>query len=372
MTMLLALLLLAQAPEIKPPEVKGELPAAASIHARKRVSPDLRNVEGKFVAPGNEVLADDMVDEMVDEFAADVARLGASGVGPILIERIRVSDNVNPAYAGVLEARLVAAVLRAASVAVVRCVECTATRSRVDNGDWVVSRGITTREEAQAIAHKYGARSFLDVALSVREKPASMGMDVEMVRTEDASIAFAERYRFDGAQGMLYRGADSAQSREEKLKQLQDRLNQRPRWGQALDMGVMWILGGSNTTWGGVGRVQITEEFGEDREFQAGISGGGFINPSTLQGGLASAVVQVRIGRDDILAPKFWVGMDGGVLLTGSGTAPLIGGSLKWLVGQRFALRFALRYVGTLNIPNSTATYGGGIAPEMGVSFVWN
>jgi hypothetical protein len=371
MMTLLALALLAQATEVKQPEAKGELPAAASIHARKRVTPELRGVEGKLVGMGREVLADDMVDEMVDEFAADVARLGAAGVGPILLERVRLSDNLNPAYAAVLEARLAAAVFRAANVAFLRCVECTATRSRVDNGEWIVSRGITTREEAQAIARKYGARSFLDVGFSVRERPGSVGMEVEMVRAQDSSIAFAESYRFDTTQGMLYRGADKAQTREEKLKELQDRLNQRPRWGQAAEFGVMGLLGGTSMVWGGVGRFQITEQFGEEREFQAGIAAGGFLNTSVLQAGMLSAVVQARLGKDSLFLPKFWLGFDGGVFLTSAGSAPLVGGTMKWLVGQRFALHFALRYMGSLKVPNSTESYGG-IAPEAGVSFVWN
>ena len=387
MTTYLLLALLAQAapagpskPELKPvdqdlastPEPKGEIPAAASIHARKKVSPDLRNVEGKLVGPGRDVLADDMVDEIVDEFAADVARLGAANVGPILIERIRVSDNINPSYSAVLESRLVAAMSRAASVAVVRCVECTSTRSRVDNGEWIVSRGITTREDAQAIARKYGARSFLDVSLNVREDPASMGMDIEMIRAQDASIAFAETYRFDGLQGMLYRGADTAQSREEKLKQLEARLNQKPMWGGEMELGWMWILGGTSSIGGAVGRLQLVEQFGEDRQYHAGISGGGFLNTSVLQGAMVSAVLQGRLGRDSLVLPKFWLGMDAGIFITNGASAFLAGASLKWIAIQRFELRVAVRYLGRLAVPGSTETYGGGVAPEVGVGFVWN
>ncbi len=373
MNPLLGLLLLAQAVEVKPStaDPQGELPPAASIHARKRVSTDLRNVEGKLVTAGDRVLADDLVDEMVDEFAADVAKLGAQSVGPILIERVRVSDNVSPAYAKVIESRLVAAVFRAASVAVVRCLECTATRSRVEHGEWIVSRGITTREDAQAIARKYGARSFLDVAFSVSQKPASMGMDVEMVRTDDSSIAFAETYRMDSTQGALYRGADRFQAREEKLKELQDRLNQRPRWSQSLEFGMMWLLGGSTSVMGGVGRFQVAEQFGEDREFQAGFNLAGFLNTSNVSGGMVTGIVQTRVGSGSILVSHVWLGAEGGVFLTNAASAPIVGANLRWLVGERIALHFAARYVWSLAVPNSTATYGG-LSPEAGVGFVWN
>lgn len=369
MTLLVALLLLAQATGA-PAEPQGEIPAAASIHSRRRAPADLRNVEGHLVGYGSDVLADDVVDEMLDEFAADVARLGGAQTGPILLQRVRVSDNVNPAYAAVLESRLAAAVFRAANVALVRCVECTATRSRVENGEWVVSRGITTREEAQEIARKYGAKSFLDVALSVRERPASMGMEVEMVRASDASIAFAENYRMDPSRGMLYRGADRAQTREEKLKELQDRLNQRPRWGQAVEFGVMGLIN-STPIWGGVARFQLAEEFGDDHEYQAGIALAGFLNTSNLAGGIFTATVQGRIGQSEFM-PRYFLGLDAGVFVSGSaGTAPIGGLSLRWLAGQRFALHGAIRLMGPLHVPNSAASYGG-FAPEMGVSFLWN
>ena len=372
MILMAGLLLLAQAAE--PPKTadpQGELPPAATIHARKRVTRDLRNVEGKLVSAGSTVLADDMVDEMVDEFAADVAKLGAASVGPILIERIRVSDNVSPAYTQVLESRLVSAVYRAASVPVVRCVECTSTRSRVERGEWVVSRGIVTREDAQAVARKYGARSFLDVALNVTSSPASMGMDVEMVRAEDASVAFAESYRMDSTQGILYRGADRYQAREERLKELQDRLNQKPRWSASAEFGMMWLLGGDVHLLGGVGRFSLLEQFGEDRDYQAGVNLAGFVNTGNLSGGFFTGVFQGRLGTGSILQPQWWLGGEVGMFITNGATAPIFGANLRCQVGERITLHFAARYVSMMSPPNSSTQYGG-FAPELGVGFVWN
>src|SRR4051812_36924562 len=240
MTLALALLLAeAAAP---PPEIQGELPAAAAARTRKRAESTRPNrLEGSMVTPGAEVSADDIVDEMVDELAADVARMGAAQISPVLLERVRVSANMNPEYAHIFEARLAAAMFKAANLALVRCLECTATRSRVEGTDWVITRGLVTRDDARAAARRYGARTFLDVALTLREQPASLSMDVELVRAEDSSIAFAEGYRMDAERGMLYRGADRAQSREERLKELEDKLQERPRYVSALEGGVMML-----------------------------------------------------------------------------------------------------------------------------------
>jgi len=223
-------------------EPQGELPAAAAIHARKKAEAAHPNrVEGTMVTPGHDVRADDIVDEMLDEFSVDIARLGAAKISPVLLDRVRVSANMNPEYAHIFEARLAAAVFKAANLALVRCAECDATRSRVEGGEWVVSRGVTTREQARDVAKKYGARTFLDVALTMREEPASLSMDVEVVRAEDSSIAFAEGYRMDADRAMLYRGADRAQTREERLKELEDKLNHRPRYTAAIELGMMMV-----------------------------------------------------------------------------------------------------------------------------------
>src|SRR5689334_10319723 len=279
--MILALALLLAEAAAPPPEVQGELPAAATARTRKKAESTRPNhLEGSLVTPGAEVSADDIVDEMVDELAADVARLGAAQISPVLLERVRVSANMNPEYAHIFEARLAAAMFKAANLALVRCLECTATRSRVEGTEWLVTRGLVTREDARAVARRYGARTFLDVALTLREQPASLSMDVEIVRADDSSIAFAEGYRMDAERAMLYRGADRAQSREERLKELEDKLDQRPRYVSALEGGVMMLKASiSGLFWGGLLRYRLTERFGSDKQFEGGLAVAGFINP---------------------------------------------------------------------------------------------
>lgn len=372
--MMLALALLlaeAAAPAVEP---QGEIPAAASLQARKRPESTRPNrVEGSLVTPGRDVNADDIVDELVDDFAVDIARLGAAQISPILLERVRVSANMNPEYAHIFEARLAAAIFKAASVALVRCVECAATRSRVENAEWVVSRGVTTREEARAVARKYGARTFLDVALTLREQPASLSMDVELVRAEDASIAYAEGYRMDADRAMLYRGADKAQTREERLKELEDKLNQRPRFTAAFETGMMLVSSSPyGGFWGGVLRYRLTERFGSDRQYEGGVALGGFINPDYLAGGTLSLMLQTRVGDGNAFLPDFWLGADAGIFLTGNaGNSPIVGATARWQIGTRIGLHAAFRYLVPFQLRGKGETYGG-VAPELGVGFLWD
>jgi hypothetical protein len=252
----------------------------------------------------------------------------------------------------------------------VRCIECNATRSRVENAEWVVTRGITTREQAQAIARKYGARSYLDVAFTLR--PSSVSMEVEMVRAADGSIAYAEAYRMDADKALLYRGADRAQTREERIKDLEDRINQHPRWGQTVEFGAMMIPATSGWAAGGLGRFQIAEEFGEQRQHHAGFSVAGFLNTGSLAGGIVSAIWQMRLGDNNIFVPQWWLGLSAGAFLTGApGNTPIFGATLRWLPGQRFSLHGALNYMIPFQLHGKGDNFGG-LVPEVGVGFVWN
>jgi len=368
---LAVLLAQAAAPPVEP---QPELPAAAAIRARKKPEASRPNrLEGSMVTPGRDVNADDIVDEMVDELAVDIARLGAAQISPILLHRIRVSSNMNPEYAHIFEARLAAAIFKAATVALVRCVECSATRSRVEGLEWVVTRGVTTRDEARGVAQRYGARSFLDVALTLREEPPSLSMDVEVVRADDSSIAFAEGYRMDANRAMLYRGADRAQFREERLKELEDKLNQRPRYTAGLELGVMRLNAGQAT---GlcfcVNGRRLTEKFGTQNQFEAGLALAGFASPNSLAGGLAGIMFQIRLGDGNVYLPAFWVGTDAGVFLTGnSANTPFVGGTVRWQVGTRISLHGAVRYLDPFQLRGQGVSYGG-ITPEFGMGFVWN
>jgi hypothetical protein len=372
--MMIALALLLAQAAAPPPEPQGELPAAADIRARKAPETARPNrLEGSLVTPGRDVSADDILDEMVDEFAADVARLGASRISPVLLQRVRVSANMNPEYAHIFEARLAAAVFKSANLALVRCVECTATRSRVEGTEWVVTRGVITIDDARAVAKRYGARTFLDVALTLREQPASVFMDVEMVRAEDASIAFAEGYRMDADRAMLYRGADRAQSREERLKELEDKLNERPHYVAGLEAGMMAVKASdSGFFWGGLLRYRLTERFGSSKQFEAGLALAGFLNPDFLAGGILGAMIQTRLGDGNAFLPSLWLGADAGVFLTGSaGNTPILGGTLRWQIGTRIGLHAAVRYMVPFQLRGKGESFGG-VTPEFGVGFLWN
>src|SRR5690606_30102374 len=100
----------------KPPAPRPyEMPAGATLRRGQKPPEGLTPTEKQISSPTDEVDASDALDEMIDELASDLARLGSGHFAPILLERVRLSDNFNPQFAAILEARLATAIFQATS-----------------------------------------------------------------------------------------------------------------------------------------------------------------------------------------------------------------------------------------------------------------
>jgi hypothetical protein len=362
------------APNAAPARPKAQtapdLPDGSELRPRKRPDPPGAATE-KYLAPNATLIdANDVLDEMIDQLAADVARMGPSRVGPILLERVRLSDNLNPDFAPVLEARLAASISRATEIALVRCAECWTTRARVEDGAWVVSRGVNRKEELSAVAQKYATRTLLTVALTLVEDPSTLSMDVELVRADDSSIAFAEQYRMNPETALLYRGVDRTQSRLNRLKELQDRIDQRPHFSQEADFGVMFLSNFGSLSWGALAKYSLTEQFGDNGVGDVGLEGGGYISTNTFSAGLIGGVLRVRTSSAQILEPDFRLVAHAGALITAGATSFYGGGGFRWKPAVRVTIFALFDYVAPFQ-PRGNGPRYGEFAPQMGAGFTW-
>ena len=352
------------------PQDAPDVPPGSEIKARKRPENPTAATEKYLLPLGQAVDANDILDEMLDELAADVAKLGPARIGPILLERVRLSDNLNPDFAPVLEARLAASVARATEVALLRCVECWATRGRLDRGAWVVSRGVNGKEEIEAVARKYAARTLLTVALTLLDEPSTLAMDVELVRADDSSIAFAEQYRMNPETALLYRGVDRTQSRFKRLKELQDRIDQRPRFNHTIDFGAMALTSQGSLSWGVLARYALTEQFGENGAGEAGIEGGGYLRTSDFSAGLVGAVGRLRLGAGNVFASDFKLVAHGGAVLTASATSFYGGAGFRWRPAVRVSVFAMADYIAPFQPRKNGASFGE-FSPQLGLGFIW-
>jgi len=357
---------------VDPYKTEPDVPKGAEVIERKgpprlQVAP----IEPYLAPTGETVDANDILDEMIDELTADVARLGTR-IGPILLERIRLSDNLNPELAAVVEARIAASLGRGANVALVRCAECWATRGRLEHGAWIVSRGINRRDDLVAVANKYSARTLLTVAVTLQEHPSTVAMDVELVRADDSSIAFAEQYRMTPDTALLYRGVDRSQSRAERLKQLEDRINSKPRFGHAVELGAMLLGSTAGSVWGAVARYQLTERFGDDGLFDAGLSAGGYIDTGTIVAGMVGGIWSMRLTPAQLAASELRLTAGAGGVITGSSNSAYLSAGVRYRPAVRVTLHAGLNYIVPFTVnTRPPVKYGGEVSPELGLGFSW-
>lgn len=357
------------------PPADNEMPAGGSIYARPHPPMRLEPREGRLARPGDRVDANDVLDEILDEFAADVARLGANRISPILIERIRVSENMNPEFAAVLEARLVAAVYRAANVRLVRCYECYATHAQVEEGAWVVRRGLSRREDMQQVAKKYNAQMVLNANLTLFTAPNSLAFDVELVRVDDASIFFAEGYRVHPHTALLYRSADKMQSREARLKDLQARLDDKPRFNHSLHLGAIVIPTTGHpdgAIWAPYTAYRLSEAFGEERAWRAGGTAAAIINPARIGGVLIEATLLRRINPENVYSISCFGGGSAGFFVTGvTGNSPMFNAQAECVLAHRITLQASLGLLVPFQSSEDSTYFVGGLTPQVGMGFTW-
>lgn len=364
-----------EGPEDPPPPKDAEDIRAESYLYSKPKPP--RRVEGKdgmFVTPGDKVDANDALQEIVDEFAADIARMGANSISPILVNRIAVSDNVNPDFVRVLEARLVSAIFRAARVSVVKCIECNAVLGRIENGAYVVTQGFSSAAELKRIARSYNAQVILDGTLTLQTAPNSMSLDVQLIRAEDASIAFAERYWVHPYTAMLHRSADRPQVREERLKDLEDRINARPRFNNSLHLGVTVVPSDhpDGVIWASVLGFRFMEIFGDQREWRIGGDIAVMINPLRLTAALPMLQVQRRITPDNVYLPTCHVGAGGGMFVSGlEGNSPAFTANGDCVFAHRIGLRASLNFIIPTQLGGAGGYFAGGFSPHVGAAYQW-
>ena len=195
---------------------------------------------------------------------------------------------------------------------------------------------------------------------------------------DDSSILFAEQYRMNPDTSLLYRGVDRTQSRFARLKELQDRIDQRPRFSHAIEFGAMGMpVSGAGLAWGGVGRYALTEQFGEAGAGEAGIEAGGYVNTTTFSAGLVGAMLRLRVSPAQLFGSEWRLVLHTGGLLTGGATTFYAGGGLRVKPAIRVTAYALFDYIGSFDIRKPTlngqpqvTTYGG-FAPQLGVGFTW-
>ena len=148
---------------------------------------------------------------------------------------------MRPGFRPKLESKLVAAIHAGTDIDVVECIECKATRTRIEGGKWVITRGLVTTKEMRDAANRIGAKAFLDVSFAFDPEAHEVEMGFTVVRARDAQVVWSDTFTANETTPMLLRSSEAPMKRKDRLRDLEMLLEGRPFYGYMASAGFMLI-----------------------------------------------------------------------------------------------------------------------------------
>jgi len=327
----------------------------------------------------------ELVDEMLDEVAYQLGKQDALALSPLAIRLVRLSPDLEPEFAATLQARLLARITNTTGIKTTLCVECTSLRSRVEDGQWLVTLGAVRQEDLRRVAAAQGITTFLDLDFTYSPRSNVIWMEAVAFRARDGSVQWTDAYRSDATTAALLRTGRRLPSREERLAELEGKIAARPSYGYSVALGMMKYSydGPTGDIMGPQATIRIHERFGEEQSQLFGLSVGIFSTGAPSQNGtsdiskgsttinsvVSGAYYSQRVTSPNLNRPELWPYVElGGIFSgnqgnTGYGEAGL-DLHLKW----RFSLVGGLMYV----LPTKFAYYDlGGLGWRLRLAFNW-
>lgn len=283
----------------------------------------------------------ELVDEMLDEIAYQVGKQDLQVLSPMAVRAVRLSPNLRPEFARTLEARLTARIAKATGVRMNVCVECSALRSRVEDGQWLVALGAVRQADLKQMAETLGVHSFMDVGFTFNPESNVVWMEVTAFRADNGAVVWTDAYRSDGTTAALLRTGRRIPSRAERVEELDGKIRMRPSYGYAVSLGMMQLgyAGPTGDLNGAVTTLRFHERFGEQQEQLFGFSAGLFLNGFDAQQALRSilfgAYYSRNLSQPNLNRPEWWAYGEFGGLFSGNEGNSLYGEAgldvhLKW------------------------------------------
>jgi hypothetical protein len=298
----------------------------------------------------------ELVDDILDEITRQIGREDPALLSPMAIRLVRLSSNMRPEFARTLEARLIARLVTGSSVKVTICAECTALRSRVEDGAWTVTLGAVKQDDLRRLGLSTGIKTFMDVDFSYSPQSNVIWMEAVAFRASDGGVVWSDAYRSDATMAALLRTGKHIPSRAERAAELEQKIAARPNYGYAASLGVGQI--GYSAPTGNVTGAQVSlrfhERFGEQNTSLFGMTAGIFTtgppregkSPQALNSILLGAYYSYDLSPPNLNRPELWLYGEAGGMFSGNegNTFYLESGvdvHLKW----RLSLQGGLMYV---------------------------
>ena len=296
--------------------------------AQQRRQPPSTQVEQLVQRSNDAVDFFELVDDLIDEVARQLSREDPNLVSPMAIRLVRLSPNLRPEFARTLEARLTARLVNASGVRMMICAECTALRSRVENGSWMVTVGAVRQEDLKRLGDTTGVKTFMDIDFTFNGDANVVWMEATVFRASDGGIVWIDSYRSDGSTALLLRTGKRIPTRAERAAELEEKIRGRPAYGYAISIGVAQ-LGYSAPTGnisGAQASVRFHERFGDNMANLFGLSAGIFTtgppsedkHPQALNTIMLGAYYSRNLSEPNLNHPEAWIYAEGGGMFSGN------------------------------------------------------
>jgi hypothetical protein len=264
-------------------------------------------------------------------------------------------------------------------VKVVVCAECEALRSRVENGNWIVSLGAVSQDDLKHLGEKVGIKTFMDLDFTYSPDRQVIWMEATIFRASDGGVVWSDAYRSDGTMASLLRTGKRIPTRAERAAELQQKIEGRPNYGYAASLG-MAQMGYTAPTGDVIGAnvsLRFHEKFGDNQSSLFGISAGIFTTgppttgkqPQALNSILLGAYASHDLSEPNLNKPELWVYGEAGGMFTGNqGNTFYFEGGVDVHLKFRLSLLAGLMYV----LPTTYSSYDlGGIGYRLRVALNW-
>jgi hypothetical protein len=321
----------------------------------------------------------ELVDDILDEIARQLAREDPNLMSPMSIRLVRLSANLRPEFARTLETRLIARLVNSTNVKVTVCAECTSLRSRVEDGNWMVTMGAVKQEDLRRIGQTTGIKTFMDVDFTYAPNSNVVWMQAVAFRASDGGVVWSDAYRSDATMAALLRTGRRIPTRAERAAELEQKINARPNYGYAASLGVAQV--GYNAPTGSIAGAQVSlrfhEKFGEDLGSLFGLSAGIFTTgppsmskvPSALNSIMLGAYFSHNLSPPNLNRAEVWFYTEGGGMFSGNeGNTFYVEGGLDTHLKWRLSLQGGLMYV----FPTKFSNYDlGGVGFRLRAAMNW-
>jgi len=298
----------------------------------------------------------DLVDDILDEIARQLGKEDPNLVSPMAIKLVRLSSNLRPEFARTLEARLIARLSQATAVKIAMCAECTALRSRVEKGNWILTLGAVNQEDLRRIGAQTGVQTFMEIDFTYSPGPNVVWMSAVVYRASDGAVVWSDAYRSDATMTALLRTGRHIPTRAERAAELENKINQRPIYGYALSLGVaqMGYTGATGDIAGAQASLRFHEKFGENLSSLFGMTAGIFTTgppsenktPQALNSILLGAYYSYDLSPPNLNRPEVWIYGEGGGMFSGNeGNTFYLESGLDTHLKWRLSLQGGLMYV---------------------------